>query len=67
VLLGNYLFTIWNLRKLYAEKLEFNYHSFALGLGCYFLREEGRLTSTSSRRRALLGAVALATDRPPIA
>jgi RimJ/RimL family protein N-acetyltransferase len=32
----NYLFTNWNLRKVYAESLEFNYLQFASGAGRLF-------------------------------
>jgi RimJ/RimL family protein N-acetyltransferase len=39
----NYLFTLWNFRKLYAEVLEFNYRSFSSGGGGRFFHEEGRL------------------------
>lgn len=38
----NYLFSNWNIRKLYAECLEFNYRQFASGAGRLF-RVEARL------------------------
>lgn len=39
----DYLFTVWNFRKLYAEVLEFNYEQFASGAGSVF-KVEGRFT-----------------------
>lgn len=38
----DHVFKVWNLRKIYAESLDFNYSNFATGAGRYF-REEGRL------------------------
>lgn len=39
----NYLFSLWNFRKLYGEVLESNFGDFASGAGSWF-RVEGRLT-----------------------
>ena len=38
----NYVFAVWNFRKLYFDSIDFNYQSFASGAGRYF-REEGCL------------------------
>ncbi|MCA9773185.1 MAG: GNAT family N-acetyltransferase [Myxococcales bacterium] len=35
----NYLFTNWNLRKIYIEAVEFNFDQFRSGLGKYFDQE----------------------------
>ena len=40
----NYVFTVWPLRKLYLESLEFNYETLQSGKGIWF-EEEGRLRS----------------------
>jgi RimJ/RimL family protein N-acetyltransferase len=46
VLFLRYVFTCWNLRKLYMEVLEYNYDQFASGAGKWF-EIEGRLREHS--------------------
>ena len=38
----NYLFTIWDFRKIYIETIDFNFSNFASGIGRFF-QEEGCL------------------------